>query len=68
MAWENIESAPRDGSDVIAGKRPWWDRETGWPIYPITSRFIDGKWQANLGDRWAPYDPQPDVWLPPNPR
>lgn len=66
--WQDIATAPRDGSPVRAGAISLW-AVTG-PLYPLISCFIDGKWQCCFGDdRWAPYEPQPTVWqpLPPPP-
>lgn len=62
--WQTIESAPRDGSAVRAGRISVMSI-AGEPLYPLVSRFIDGKWQSVFGDNhWAPYDPQPTVWQP----
>jgi len=67
MEWQGIETAPRDGTPVETGKITPLNQTLG-PLYPITSKFMDGKWHANFGskdqERWAPYDPQPSHWKP----
>lgn len=63
--WHPIETAPTDGTVVYAGKI---GRMSSVPLYPLMSRYIDGKWQSCFGDdKWTPYEPQPTVWKPANP-
>lgn len=62
MAWIPISEAPRDGTPVVAAKVSSTSIMS-FP-YPLTSRFLDGKWAADMGDdRWEPYDPQPTHFL-----
>lgn len=62
--WNDISMAPTDGTPVRAGRISIMSI-AGQPVYPLISRFIDGKWQCCFGDnRWAPYEPQPTVWQP----
>jgi len=62
--WQDIETAPRDGTVVRAGRISVMS-VAGQPLYPLPSRFLDGKWKCCMGDdRWAEYDPQPTVWQP----
>lgn len=67
--WQPIDSAPKDGTPVKAGRITALSIG-GVPMYPLTSRFIDGDWHADFGSkgqsRWARYDPQPTHWLPPH--
>lgn len=59
--WKGIESAPRDGTDVMAGRPVAF----GWTPYPLRSRYIDGRWRAQFNERdWRAYDPQPTHWMP----
>lgn len=30
--------------------------------FPLTAKFLEGSWQADFGDRWANFDPQPTHW------
>ena len=61
VAWQPIESAPRDGTDVMAGRPVAF----GWTPHPLRSRYIDGRWRAQFGERdWRSYDPQPTHWMP----
>jgi hypothetical protein len=66
--WQDISTAPKDGTAVIAAKKSGWITAFSDFPYPLTSRFIDGKWCANFGDidntSWEPYDPQPSHWKP----
>ena len=60
--WHPIHTAPTDGTSVKAGTVGPMS-VAGIPLYPITSRFVDGEWRAVFGDnRWARYDPQPNRW------
>lgn len=60
--WLDIESAPKDGTVVRAGRlRPG---SIFWPSWPIPARFIDGKWKMRVSGGWSSYDPQPNVWQP----
>lgn len=69
-----IESAPYDGSEIIVASEsnmfPNSPMTTLRFPYPIRSRFVNGKWVADFGDRWSEYDPQPTHWdapdLPPS--
>ena len=66
--WRTMESAPKDGTPIQTGRRSeFW---SGHVFYPLTSKFIEGKWCALFGrNEWAPFDPQPNCWrqLPPPP-
>lgn len=67
--WRTIDSAPKDGTVVIAvaenkAARRW--STLGRFPYPLKSKFIDDQWCCDMGDRWAPYDPQPTHWIPVN--
>lgn len=62
--WQTIDTAPTDGTPVKTGRighlASW-----GQPTYPITSRFIDGRWTAEFRKgEWCSYDPQPTHWKP----
>lgn len=60
--WQTIDTAPQDGTPVLAGKmNPFLG---GTVLYPLTSRYIGGRWKAKFGDEWASYDPQPTHWTP----
>jgi hypothetical protein len=62
--WQDISTAPKDGTAVYAGKVGVMSIG-GAPLYPLVSRYLDGKWQSVFGDnRWAPYEPQPTHWRP----
>lgn len=62
--WQPIETAPKDGAEVLAAK------ESSRPIgvrfpYPLTSKFLHGVWKAKFGkDDWRSYEPQPTHWRP----
>jgi len=59
-----MADAPLDGTPVRAGTVSAMSIGSA-PMYPLTSRYIDEKWQAEFSDgRWAPYDPQPNRWQP----
>lgn len=60
--WQPIETAPKDGHPVRAGKMT--ERLGGWVPYPLTSRFLDGRWAAEFDGKWHSYDPQPTHWMP----
>lgn len=70
MIWNPIESAPMDGTPVKTGCISK-HAGAGLVSYPLTSRFLNGEWCANFGskeaEKWAPYEPQPDVWCPQHP-
>lgn len=61
--WFTIDTAPRDGTPVIAAKE-----SSMWPgnfPYPLTCRFINGEWCSQFGiDDWRSFDPQPTHWQP----
>lgn len=59
--WHEIALAPRDGSCVWAGvaQEVFGRLEVA---LPVEQRFLDGKWCAWFGHRWAPVDPQPTHW------
>lgn len=60
--WIDISEAPLDGTTVRAGRISAMSIG-GQPLYPLPSRFLDGKWKCCVGDdRWAEYDPQPTVF------
>lgn len=67
--WQPIGTAPKDGTPVKTGRM---SKHIGTPLvfYPLTSRFLNGKWCARFGDGdygegdWGEYEPQPDVWMP----
>lgn len=65
--WQPIESAPRDGTVVMVAAEsktaPAWSERLRFP-YPMPSKFEDGRWVADFGDRWASYLPQPSHWAP----
>lgn len=64
--WQDIESAPRDGSPVQVGKRKFFQL---WPFYPVYARFMDGRWKMDFGNGdWRSYDPQPNCWKPAKPQ
>ena len=74
--WHRIDDPdnppPKDGALIIAGKKSDWITGFVYVAYPVTSKFINGKWCANFGskenERWEPYEPQPTLWrLPPPP-
>lgn len=60
--WQPIETAPMDGTEVEAVSTG----SLGVRLYPVASRFLEGKWCAWFGPQleWGPYDPQPDAWRP----
>lgn len=59
--WRPIETAPRDGTAILAAK----PNRIGVVLYPIRARDQDGRWQAYFGDGdWRSYDPQPTHWMP----
>lgn len=60
-SWRPIASAPTDGTTIIAASESKFMPR--FP-YPLPSKFIDGVWRCNMGDRWSPYDPQPTHWKP----
>ncbi len=61
LGWETVDSAPLDGTPVLTGKIG--PLSMGVPRYPITSRFLDGKWKAKFREgEWCEYDPQPTHW------
>jgi hypothetical protein len=33
--WKNIETAPKDGTIVLAA---WWTHDRGWYVYPVVWR------------------------------
>jgi hypothetical protein len=60
--WRPIAKAPRDGTEVTAAAESRW--HTNRFPYPVTSRFLDGKWCAEFGiEEWKPYEPQPTHFL-----
>lgn len=60
MNWQPIDTAPTDGTVVVAGKRG-----PGIIMWSQTRmRFLDGRWCMDLGCDWAPVDPQPTEWVP----
>jgi hypothetical protein len=59
MGWQSIETAPRDGSEVVVstGKQPWL-------FYAFTARYIDGRWHARFGvSEWKTFEPEPRHWF-----
>jgi hypothetical protein len=62
MQWEPIETAPKDGSDVLAGHTLKWGM-VAVPGCPM--RWQEGKWHAHFGgDTYKPVEPQPTHWMP----
>lgn len=67
--FEDIATAPHDGTRIIAGKQSTWVKAFFHVPFPLESRFLAGRWCADFGDdKWLPYDPQPTHWLPPKVR
>jgi hypothetical protein len=63
--WQSIETAPKDGTIIIAAAKAEWVKAYDQFTYPLRSKFLDDKWQADFGDgKWSSYDPQPTHWKP----
>ena len=62
--WQTIDSAPKDGTEVTTAKKADWIKAFEHFSYPITSRFKNGRWEAEFGHGWATYEPQPTHWQP----
>lgn len=65
MAWQPIETAPMDGTEVYAGASGY----IGFPTFPVWMRYLDGAWCAYFGpDDWQKISPQPTHWRDNMPR
>lgn len=59
--WQPIETAPRDGTTVLAGAQG----RDGHLWHPLPLRFLDGRWRADFAEGgWRSIDPQPTHWMP----
>lgn len=67
MDWQDIETAPKDGSIVTTAKQ-----SNTYPAfkfmrfpYPLKTKFEAGRWKMHMGKgEWHSYEPQPTHWLP----
>ena len=60
--WQDIATAPKDGTTVRVGKRKFFQQA---PVFPLKARFLDGRWLTDFGnDTWRSFDPQPNCWMP----
>jgi hypothetical protein len=67
VEWLPIESAPKDGTEIVAAKESTSFK--GWKVlrfpYPLRSRYVEGRWLGDFGAcGWLQYEPQPTHWAP----
>lgn len=58
--WQLIETAPKDGTEIVGAKKSSWNTLSPFP-YPLKVKWDGECWRANDGGR---YDPQPSHWMP----
>lgn len=62
--WLSIETAPKDGKVIRAGKMSHLLSVPYMP-YPVLTRFDGREWVADFGRAvWTRYEPQPTHWKP----
>ena len=61
--WRLIETAPKNGTVILAGACSTWAKSFPMILYPFRQRFDrdTGKWVADDG---CVYEPQPTHWMP----
>lgn len=64
-AWQLIETAPKDGTELIGATQAKWVRAFPHFPYPLKVHWSGGRWIANDG---RSYDPQPTHWMPYEPK
>jgi hypothetical protein len=58
MDWRPIETAPRDGTEVVGAE---WQEAEGYPpeLQTACTRYFDGAWRYRSGFDWTPA-----YWMP----
>lgn len=69
MQWQSIETAPKDGTEIIIFV-PAWTRKVHIGAYDVDVRLLNGK-EINRSEGWAItgpgvgwHDPEPTHWMP----
>lgn len=61
MEWRTIETAPRDGTEVVGAE---WQRfgNSDYELFVHATCYTDGGWRYPSGVEWSP-----SHWMPPPP-